>query len=495
MKILSIISISAEVAPFSKTGGLADVARSLPKSLKRLGHSVVVITPYYRQVIDREKYGLKKIFADVPLTIGKHTDVKINYYRAELMRGLPIYFVGCDKYFGRKKQIYGSEHENRRYMIFDAAALKLIELLKLKPDIIHCHDWHTGLIPELIKKDPQFKQSEWFAHVATVFTIHNLTFQFGHNWWDVLGPKRDKGITPLPDLYKDRDVERVNFTKRAILNADVVNAVSETYADEILQPIFGQDLHRILKHRQNKLFGVVNGIDYREFNPARDPGLSDAYSIASIKRKELNKKVVQKRYNLKGDPRACIIIMTSRISEQKGFDILLPTIPTLLQFNLQMIFMGDGDAEYTKRLAKYAKQFPDQMVITPFDDTTETMLYAGGDLALFPSRFEPCGINQLKSMRYGCIPVAREIGGLSDTVTDVDVDRGTGNGFLFPGYDPLHFIAAMARAYAHFQHRGSWRDLVVRAMQQSNSWELPAKKYIELYKKAIKFHHENNNLG
>lgn len=487
MKKYKIASIASEVAPFSKTGGLGDVTRSLPKSLKRLGHEVIVITPFYKQLIDEKKLGLKKVYSDVSVYMKDSKEITVSYWKGELMRGLPVYFVSADNYFGKQKSLYGYDNDNERFYVFDVAALKLLTLLKFDADIIHCNDWHAGLVPELLKK--QFNQSETLQHAATVFTIHNLGYQMGHNWWEVPGPKRDTGITQLPDIENQKAFERVNFTKRAILHADIINAVSETYADEILQSNFGQDLHRILQNRKEKLFGVVNGIDYIEFDPNRDPHLAKQYSSAKPERKLINKEAIQKKYKLEVDPAACIIVMTSRIAEQKGFDILLPIIPALMQLHIQMVFMGDGDKDYIKEIAKLSKQYPKRIAVVGWEENKkdETMLYAGGDLALFPSRFEPCGTNQLKSMRYGCIPVAREIGGLSDTVTDVDTKAPDSNGFVFSDYDSFAFLAAIARAYAHFQHPISWKELVMRAMQQSNSWELPARKYVELFKKALKF--------
>ena len=489
MKKLRIASLASEVAPFSKTGGLADVARSLPKSLKRLGHDVIVITPFYKQLIDKEKYKLKKIFTDIPLHVPTETNLTVSYYQGELMKGLPIYFVSHEGYFGKRKTIYSSENDNRRFYVFDVAALKLLLLLQYTPDIIHCHDWHAGLVPELLKK--QFADSESLAGAATVFTIHNLIFQLGHPWSDIPGPKRDRGLKPIPDIESEKEMERINPTKRAIMYADVINAVSETYAEEILQKHFGEDLHRILQNRKDKLFGVVNGIDYLEFNPASDTNIFKNFDYKKIHRKKLNKAEVQRRYKLPIDTDAFLIVMTSRIAEQKGFDILLPIIEPLMKLKIQMIFMGDGDKEYIKMINKLIRKYPAQIAFAPFNNDHETMLFAGGDVSLFPSRFEPCGTGQLKSMRYGCVPVAREIGGLSDTVTDIDQDITTSNGFSFSTYDSRELLIAITRAYTYYQHHEPWRSLVVRGMQQSNSWELPARKYVELYKKALKFKKDN----
>ena len=270
--------------------------------------------------------------------------------------------------------------------------------------------------------------------------------------------------------------------------------MSETYAEEILNKNFGQDLHRILQNRKEKLFGVVNGIDYNEFNPANDPGLTANYSDASIRKKQKNKAVLQKMNGLEHDDQAFIIVMTSRIAEQKGFDILLPIIPSLMQLHTQLVIMGDGDKEYIKEINKLIKDYPNRIALLSFKESglSETMLYAGGNVSLLPSRFEPCGTGQLKSMRYGCVPIAREIGGLSDTVIDFNPGDDSGNGFVFKEYASYNLLVAIVRAYAHFQHPRTWKKLVEQGMRQSNSWDLPAREYMGLYKKALQFHNEKH---
>jgi starch synthase len=284
MKKLKIVSISAEVHPYSKTGGLGDVARSLPKALHRLGHEVIIITPFYSQIIEAEKFNIKKIFSDVKIKIDDKNEESVSYYRAELLPGLKVYFIGNEKYFSRHKKLYGSQHENARFYLFDIAALKLISLLKFEADIIHCHDWHTGLVPYL--RQNRFKKSQTLAKAVMVYTIHNLVFQLGHNWWEVPADKKDKGVKALP-LFNNKDVEYINFAKRAIIYADVVNTVSETYSEEILKPSFGQDLHRVLRNRKDRLFGIVNGIDYKEYNPINDKNLVINYDHKKIQRKSL----------------------------------------------------------------------------------------------------------------------------------------------------------------------------------------------------------------
>lgn len=486
MKKYKIVSVSSEVDPYSKTGGLADVARSLPKSLYRLGHEVIIITPFYKKVIDRKKHKLEKIYSDVKLRIDKENEIQVSFYRAELLPGLKVYFVRNDKYFSRRKSLYGSTHENARFYLFDVAALKLISLLKFKADVIHCHDWQAGLIPHL--KKTRFKGSKTLANTSTVFTIHNLVFQLGSNWWEIPLKHKDKGKKALP-LFNDPNIEYINFAKRAILHADVINTVSETYAEEILKPSFGQDLHRILLNRQHKLFGVVNGIDYKDLNPKNDKTIYRNYDHKTIHRKKLNKKYIQKLFKLKVDQDVPVLCTTSRVTFQKGFELILEILNRLLHFDLQIIIAGTGDKRFLSELKKIAKKFPDKLAVIPSHDRLlkyETQIYAGSDMILLPSHHEPCGINQMKAFRYGCVPIVRSVGGLNDTVVNFEPGN-EGNGFKFKNYSSLELLVAITRALETYKYSKIWRDLVCRGMKPSFSWEVPAKEYIELYKQAIKF--------
>ena len=489
MRKLKIVSISSEVDPYSKTGGLADVARSLPKSLHRLGHDVVIITPFYKKVIDRDKHKLEKIYSDVNLHIDKKNEFKVSYYRSELMPGLKVYFVRNDKYFSRRKTLYGSTHENARFYLFDVAALKLISLLKYKTDIIHCHDWQTGLIPYL--KKTRFKKSKTLEKAATVFTIHNLVFQLGQNWWEVPLKYKDKGVKALPS-FDDPKIEYINFAKRAILNSDAINTVSETYSEEILRKDFGQDLHRILINREHKLFGVVNGIDHKDFNPKNDKTIHRNYDHKTIKRKKQNKRYIQKLFKLPVNEDIPVLCTTSRVTYQKGFELILRIIEPLMKFDLQLIVIGSGDKKFFKELKKVAKKYPEKLVVVPSHEKNqkyETQVYAGSDILLLPSHHEPCGINQMKGFRYGTVPIVRQTGGLSDTV--INFEPGTeGNGFTFKHFSSKELLIAITRALETYKYKRIWRALVCRGMKASFSWELPAKRYVQLYKKAKKFRNE-----
>jgi len=479
---LKIVHIASEIDPFSKTGGLANVIRSLPKAHKRLGHEVMIITPYYYGIIDQKKFNIQEYKSNITINTTHQKTYEVNYFQGESMTDLPVYFVGSEKFFSGKKNLYGSKHENLRFMLFNLGALQLLKELNFKPDIIHCHDWHTGLIPYFLKG--RFKNDEFWKNTTIVFTIHNLVFQLGHNWWSIKNGDRDDGRSSLPQT-DDPKLENINFSKRAILNADVINTVSETYRDEILTKDFGEDLHRILKNRENRVYGIVNGIDYNEYNPLLDPGLAKHYSDKSINHKKPNKEKLQKILNLKIDHNIPIICMTSRVAEQKGFLLLLDIIKSLMRLNMQLIIMGDGDKTIINSFQKLAKKFPKKLSVIPFNEKIETLVYAGSDMFLLPSRFEPCGINQMIALRYGCIPIVHRIGGLADTITDFNPHNKKGNGFTFRKYNSYDLLIAITRALEINKYPDIWNKLVVLGMQEANSWKIPATKYIELYKEAM----------
>lgn len=484
-KHLKIVSISSEVAPFSKTGGLADVAKSLPKAIKRLGHEIIIITPLYGQLIDVKKHRLKLIQENATVYLNSVDKIQVNFWQGYLMKNLPVYFIENKKYFSARKNIYGSSHENARFLAFDVAALKLISWLKFAADIVHCHDWHTGLIPYYLKTD--FRYSKTLSRVKTIFTIHNLAFQLGHPWWEIANQDKDYGRGRLPHL-DDPKIENINFAKRAILSADIINTVSEQYREEILTKKFGQDLHRILGKRQNKLYGIINGIDYKTYNPENDQNLFKNYDYKKIHRKKLNKEYLQKKIGLPLDRETPVIALTSRVTFQKGMDLVLEIMEPLVKLEAQIIIMGDGDKNYIAKLKKYNKKYPKKIIWLSFSEnqSLETLIYAGADIFLLPSHHEPCGINQLIAMRYGCIPVVRKVGGLYDTVTNFNPKTNRGTGFNFSNFDKYSLFAAIVRALENRQHKNAWRELIVRVMAESNSWEIPAKKYVALYRKAMK---------
>lgn len=483
-KLLNIVSISSEVAPFSKSGGLADVSRSLPKAIKRLGHNITVITPLYSGIINKKEHNLKLIKENLRIKIDKKNSINVNFWKGYLMKDLPVYFIENKKYFSKKKTLYGSKHENARFLTFDIACLELLKFLEIKQDIIHCHDWQTGLIPHFIKNEKRYKELQ---SAKTIFTIHNLVFQLGQNWWEIPAEKKDYGKRPLPTI-DNPNIEYINFAKRAIKSADIINTVSEQYREEIMTKHFGQDLHMALRKRENKLFGIINGIDYHSYNPTRDPGLVAKYSYNKIHRKKINKAKIQKMFGLPIDQKKPIICTTSRVTFQKGFELILKSSSELLNLDAQYIVIGSGDKGYIKELKKLQKKYPKKLAVIPSHEKNqkyETLVYAGSDFLLLPSHHEPCGINQLIAMRYGCIPIVRKVGGLNDTVENYNATTNTGTGFTFTRFNEFSLFGAIIRALETFKYKYIWRSIMANAMKQSSSWTIPAKKYINLYHKAI----------
>lgn len=492
-KILKIVSVSSEIHPFAKSGGLADVASSLPKAIRRLGHEIICISPLYGKIINKKKHELKEIYHNIEIYLNSEEEVKVNYWKGYSMHGLPVYFIECKKYFSKRKSLYGSAHENARFLVFNVAALKLISLLKFEADIVQCHDWQTGLIPFYLKTD--FRYSKTLRKAKTIFTIHNLIFQFGKNWWEVSPDKKDFGRKRLPHL-DNPDIEYLNFAKRAILSADAISTVSEKYRDEIMTRKFGQDLHRILRNRKDRLFGIVNGISYIECNPEKDTSLFKNYSYKTIEEKQKNKEYVQKKFDLPIDPSIPLICTTSRITFQKGFDLINKIIDKLVKFDMQMIVIGSGDKNFIKPLKKIAKKYPKKLVVIPSHEKNqqyENLIFAGSDYFLLPSHYEPCGINQLKAMRYGCVPIVRKVGGLNDTVSNYNPATGKGTGFSFLSYDEFSLYETIVRALEAYKYKGVWRNIAERCMLESNSWDIPAKKYIKLFRKVMNFENRKNN--
>jgi starch synthase len=479
-KPLKILFVTTDLEPFCKAGGLGDVSRDLPSALRKAGADVRIILPLHG-AIDEKKHGISA-GEDLRVCQGGE-EVTFRVKEGRLGSGLPVYFIDKHKYFGGRSRLYGYEDENLRFSFFCKAVLAALDSwADWTPDVIHCNDWHTGLIPELLKKE--YATRDRFLHTKTLFTIHNLTFQFGTDWWTIPKKERDTGKGNLAAWLRPGKLRRLNFAKRGILYADMVNTVSERYAQELMQKDFGQELHNILleKFRRGNFFGIVNGIDYREYNPETDPGLVCRYHSDDFEHKYKNKLYLQKKYGLRVSKDIPLLGMVTRITEQKGFDLLMPIIDALLKLDLQFIIVGDGDPRYKNFFNRISKKNPQKLVAhMEFQRKHVTQIYAATDMFLMPSRFEPCGLGQMISLRYGSVPLVRETGGLSDTINDYDPRTGTGNGFTFRAYDSLEFFETIVRAIETFKYQDVWRRIVTGGMHESFSWEVPAKKYEALY--------------
>lgn len=482
---LSIAIISAEVAPFSKSGGLADVTHALPKHLHGLGHDVSIVSPFYSFVGKRPDAPVH--FGDAVVRLGAK-EYPVRFYRAMLSENtkVPAYFIGQDELFGNREKLYNYPDDNLRFYVFNRAVFLLYELLGHIPDVLHCHDWQTGLVPNFLKLE-RGKNVLWHDTVS-VFTIHNLLYQMHDMWYAVPADKRDTGQgLPSRELTKIRNT---NFTLRAIRNADAINAVSVRYAEEILTKKFGEGLDGVLRRRRDHVFGIINGIDYTIFNPSFDEHLKIHYDWNSLDKKMENKLALQRDFRLPERRDVPLVGLVHRLTEQKGFDLIMEILPVLLRQSIQLAIVGSGDREFITFFRKAARRNPDKVVLlTPFTEELGSRVYAGSDMFLMPSRYEPCGISQLKSLRYGSIPIVHRIGGLADTITDFDPRTGTGTGFVFDKYTGPDLLMAMTRAVETYKYPRVWEHLTWQAMRQSFSWELPARQYVDLYHRAIATHH------
>lgn len=480
-KKLKIVHAVAEVSPYSKVGGLGDVGYALPKAISRLGNEVIIATPYYG-CVRNQNIPHERIEGNFKITCAA-TEYPVSFYKHISPDGVPVYFIVNEEFFGSHQAVYRvMEDEALRWIFFNRAVLELLKAINFQPDILHCHEWHAGLIPNYLKTI--CKNDEFFSQTATVFTIHNLVHQGTFYWQKVIEEHIDNGVGEPPEQKAFR--RYINFTKRGILFSHTITTVSERYAEEILTPKFGAGLDPFLKRRQDRVFGVINGIDYEVVNPAFDPDVIVKYDVNSLPKKLKNKTELQKELNLKVVENVPLIGMVNRLSEQKGFELIINIMPTLLKANLQLAVVGSGNADYLKFFRETAKKNPERVSISsPFDQKTASRIYAGSDIYLMPSRYEPCGLSQLISLRYGSIPIVHAVGGLHDTIDDFDPSTDTGNGFVFENYEEGELLMAISRACESYKYKNNWNRLVYRAMKQSFSWELPAKKYTELYQIAL----------
>lgn len=481
---LKILMVSAEMVPFAKTGGLADVVGALPKALKEQGHDVRVAMPRYGRV-RRDRFGLAEFIPSfsVPLD-DRMVDVSILQTSIASHGGdVPVYMVENARYFDREG-IYMYEDDADRFILFCRAAIEATRQIGWQPDIIHCHDWQTAIIPNWLKT--VYKDDPFFAHTASVYTIHNLAYQgvFGNRVLEIAGVD-EYGYIAQPALPHLGDA--VDFMGRGIYYADIINTVSETYAREILEPEYGEGLDPVLRERSDHLFGVLNGIDTDVNDPQTDTHLAANYSLADQGGKRLCKADIQREARLPENPHTPLVGVISRLSNQKGFDLIDSILePLLRNHDIQVVVLGTGDQRYHDRLTEFQGRFPQQVkAFLTFNATLTQKIYAGSDMFLMPSRFEPCGLGQMIALRYGAIPIVRSTGGLADTVRDYDASSGDGNGFTFASYDPAALYDAIARAVASYGDRDRWQQLVTRAMASDHSWSASARRYVELYRRAL----------
>ncbi len=459
---------AAEVAPYAKVGGLADVAGSLPQALASLGHDVSVYLPFHRS-IDAEKWGIPVAIATRSVPYGR-SRVRVAYPHV-VRAGVRVVLVRNDLRIGRPA-VYGAPDDAKRYALFARAVAE--DLVEAKPDVVHAHDWHTGLLVPLVATRYRALRA-----AATVFTIHNLAYQ----------GQSSAGVLDLVGLPKRRlDVEargQVNPMARAIAGADIVSTVSQRYAHEILTPEFGAGLQDLLRSRAEDLWGIVNGIDVALFDPATDRHIPARYSLADMRGKAQDKAALQKELGLAVGTSIPLLGVIGRLVEQKGIDILTPVAPEILRAGAQIVVLGTGEPKYEAMWKELAERHRGTLSLTlGFDAALAQRIYAASDMFLMPSRFEPCGLGQLISFRYGTVPVVRSVGGLADTVRDADADARRGTGFAFGDYAAAALGDAVRRAIRAYRDEARWSALRERVMRLDHSWTASAKRYVEMYEAA-----------
>jgi starch synthase len=466
---MKVLFVAAEAAPLVKVGGLADVVGSLPLALNELGHDVRVMIPGYG-VIDMSSLSATTVIDGLSIP---QTDRVVSLKLAELSSGLKIYLVDSPDFSG-SRFIYGRD-DLERFLLFCRSVIETLRGLEWQPDIIHCHDWHAGLIPLLLKAGNH--------DYPVIFTIHNLAYQgnFDNEFLD------KSGLRPLWGLRPDGAPDpALSFMSQGILWADMVTTVSETYAAEILTPEYSVGLDYLLRYRQDRLTGIVNGLDYTEFNPETDDFISGKYGVSKLDKRVKNKLELQKRAGFNEDAAVPLIGMVSRLDEQKGLDILDAGLDDLFRKEkCQLFILGQGREEYHNLLKQAAKRYCEQLaVFIEFDEKLSHLVYAGSDMFLMPSRFEPCGLGQLIAVRYGSVPIVRHTGGLADTVQDLAADLSRGSGFVFQDYSPEAMLAAIERALDSYRNK-AWRNVIERIMALDFSWKASAGKYESLYRKVL----------
>jgi starch synthase len=478
----SILVVASEAAPFAKTGGLADAVSALVINLKRQGYQPSLIIPRYRCI--GFEFSQNCISRKIQVPISDHTE-SIDLYETTLDKDIPVYLIDKPNYYDRDELYRTSSGDYKdnaeRFVFFSRAVIESLPHLPRSVDVLHCNDWQTGLIPLYVN---HFKQQRPDLQVLkTVFTIHNIAFQ-GLFW------RFDMHLTGLPwSYFTTEGIEYygdLNLMKGGIIYADAVNTVSEQYCREIQTPDFGCGLDGLLLKHKHKLSGILNGVDYQNWNPETDTHLPANYSAADLSGKQVCREHLLRKAHFNSESEETIIGMVTRLSSQKGLDLVSQAMPDLMSMPVKLILLGTGEVHYEEAFAELMQQYPGQFVFfNRFDESLAHLIEAGSDIFLMPSRYEPCGLNQMYSLRYGTIPVVRATGGLNDTVIDVTRYPKNGTGFKFANYNAEEMIQAIRKALVAYRSTSHWENIVRNGMECDFSWNNSAVKYGKLYRALL----------
>ncbi len=485
-KRLKILFISPEIVPFAKTGGLADVAGALPSALKRLGVDVRLVLPCYRSA---RHANLKKRRLRRELSVPLGSEIlRANVLESRTETGVITYLIERDDMYDRSNLYgngFGDYYDNlERFSFFCHAAVKLSEAISFKPDVVHCHDWQTGLVPPLLKETGD--ETSFLSSIPSIFTIHNIGYQgiFSEEKLSVTGLSRN-------DFFHSEGLEfwgKISLLKAGIVYADAVTTVSPRYAREIQTAEFGMGMEGILRQRKMDIHGILNGVDYRHWDPSKDTHLPANYSSKNMQGKRQCKQALIQEMGL--DPSLesrPLMGMVSRLDAQKGLDLLVKILNKILALNVGLVVLGSGDRGIEQAIQKAAKRYPSRIgLFIGFNDPLAHLFMAGADILLMPSRYEPCGLTQIYALKYGTIPVVRAVGGLDDTVQQFDPKTGEGNGFKFEPYTSKAFLDRILYAVDLFEAEKVWRRLMREGMKADFSWKHPAREYMKLYQSVLK---------
>jgi starch synthase len=473
--------ISSEISPLAKTGGLADVVGSLSVALEQLGHKLCLIMPAYRSAL-QGGFALKNLTLDVSVSLSDRQETA-SVLQAKIGHDVIVYLVRADRYFDREF-LYGTKQGDyadnlARFVFLTRSALEILRHEQV--ELIHCHDWQTALAPVFLRTQP-LRYPE-IASAKTILTVHNIAFQ-GNFWrtdWHLLNLDEYLFSSAYLEFYQN-----FSLLKGGLIFADKITTVSPTHAAEIMTGDHGFGLEGVLQRRANDLIGILNGIDYNQWNPAIDPLIADHYSEDNLEGKRRCKENLQRTMGLTIRPGVPLFGMISRLTSQKGIDLVEKIFVALIERDLQFVLLGSGETRYEDFFNRAATQFPGKVgVCIGFDEPLAHQIEAGADIFLMPSLFEPCGLNQMFSLKYGTIPVVRAVGGLKDTVEDYNAERSAGTGFVFEAHEPQELLKAIDRALELFPDKKSWIALQRRAMNMDFSWDRSARAYSRLYQQLL----------
>jgi len=485
MKPMDLLFLSSEVVPFAKTGGLADVAGALPPALKSLGQNVKLVTPFYGMTRDRD-FKIRRCLDNIEIPLGEKT-LSAGVLETVTDDDISVYFLEREDLYGRSN-LYGDasgdyEDNLERFAFLAHGALRLTDALSFKPDVIHCHDWQTGLVPALMKGP--YGNAAFFKDTRTVFTIHNLGYQgvFPAEKFPLTGLSRDGFLTPEGLEYWDE----ISLLKAGIVYSDVITTVSPTYAKEIQTHEYGMGMDGVLQHRRALLHGILNGVDYSLWDPATDSHIPANYTPEEIAGKDRCKEAIIRELGLdKSLVKRPLLGVISRLDAQKGFDLLVQIVNEIIELDVGLVVLGLGDEKISEAMEAAVRRYPDHVRLKlAFDEPLAHRIMAGADLFLIPSRYEPCGLTQMYALKYGTVPLVRATGGLEDTVSRFDPQTGTGNGLNFGPYEPMAFLEAIKEGVNLFKDTGLWGQLRANGMKMDFSWHRSAQRYLELYQSIV----------